>query len=174
MLGLKFDLPTITILPIALMLDLTTIALAFFLLDDMGICEIIGLLFIDIPLFIIGTGSIGGRGRMKGNITKVQNTIVKNLRGPLGALGTLFAELIPILDILPLWTVYAYLCLADISEIPIIGRLLQPENRQRITSYPIIETEESATPDLQIEELATSAPEISSEYAEDRNGTPSI
>lgn len=110
MLGLKFDFPTLTILPLALILDLATIIVTFFALDDWGICEIIGLIFIEVPLLLLGVGSIGGKKQMT-------NKMVKTLRGPIGGLSTLFAELIPAIDWLPLWTVYVYICLADLSEV---------------------------------------------------------
>lgn len=157
MFGLKFDLQTITILPIAIMLDLTTIILAIFLLDDAGVCEIIGLLFIDFPLFILGTGSIGGKAAM-------QNKIVKTLRGPVGGLSTLFVELIPYIDILPLWTIYAYICLADLSELPIIGKLVNPSKGQSIRSYPVSVNEDSTTLDLGNGEWITATPIANSEY----------
>ncbi|MDD5098395.1 MAG: hypothetical protein PHD31_01600 [Candidatus Pacebacteria bacterium] len=100
MLHIKFSPEALFMLPFAIGLDLVGIILICFGLDDFGITDILGIMFINVWLLMRGKKPVSSQ-RKKG----VTNNLKKAFTHKWGkfALPT-FTELIPYVGALPMWT----------------------------------------------------------------------
>jgi hypothetical protein len=97
---------TLLMFPLAVGIDLASIILACFLLDDFGLLDIIGTTFIGGWLFFRKgkTGALKDRG---GDIRRLFTGKFSKFLVPI------FGELIPYLGVLPFWSLSAYFTLTE-------------------------------------------------------------
>ncbi|MDD3292665.1 MAG: hypothetical protein PHI45_03535 [Candidatus Pacebacteria bacterium] len=104
MLGLKINPELIIIFPFALMLDAIGIILVCFGLDDVGITDTIGLVFLGSWLWF-----------RKGIKVKIDR---KDFKRGFKFLGATIGEYIPYLGALPFWTITVFFTLKESNEGP--------------------------------------------------------
>ena len=109
MFNIKLTPETITILPLAIGLDLVGIILICFGLDDFGTTDIIGIVFINSWLLFRGSRGVDveKRNGTKGKIKKVFKGKTSKFVVPS------FLELIPYIGALPCWTLSVLFNLSD-------------------------------------------------------------
>lgn len=100
----KFSAETFLILPLAIGIDLVSIILVFFLLDDFGLLDIIGTVFIGTWLFF-----------KRGKIPKRRGSFLRRIfTGKWNKFLTpIFGEIIPYLGVLPFWSLSVYFQLTE-------------------------------------------------------------
>ena len=112
MLGfnIKFSPESLAMLVLAVGIDMAGIVLLLCALDDFGLLDTVGIIFINSWLLIRGEKSMGQgkKGKMKQLKSLFTNKYLKF------ALPT-FTELVPYLGALPMWTI-TVLCNLDVEE----------------------------------------------------------
>jgi hypothetical protein len=99
MFNIKLTPATIFMLPLAVGLDVAGILLLCFGLDDFGITDAIGIVFIDTWLFFQGSRTVKGNRGLSGFFQKAFKGNVAKYVTP----TTL--EMIPYVGALPMWTI---------------------------------------------------------------------
>ena len=111
MFNIKFTPEAFFMLPFAVMLDLSGIILICFALDDFGITDAIGIVFINAWLLLRGKKSGDNQGQ--GKKGAMQN-IKKFFTGKQTKFLSGFVELVPYLgSILPMWTLTVFFNLTE-------------------------------------------------------------
>ena len=100
MFNIKLSPATLIMLPLAVFLDTTGILLLCFGLDDFGITDVIGIVFIDTWLFFQGSKTVKGEKGLSGFSKRIfkGNNVTKYVVPSA-------IELTPYLGSLPMWTI---------------------------------------------------------------------
>ena len=108
MFGLTFTPTAFFMLPLALGLDIVGIILVLCGLDDFGMTDVVGIIFVNTWLVLRNKKPLNVKGR-KGAINKVKKIFTGKWSK---FIIPSFGEIIPYLGCLPFWTlsVYCYLC----------------------------------------------------------------
>lgn len=128
---MKMSIDGIAILLLAILIDTISIILACFLLDDFWILDTLGAVIIGVWVFI-KSGSMPSR---KGN--NQGEKLIKRF------LGTTFAEIIPYLGALPIWSYTVYMTLRGELEEEEAMRMEEEEARYMEENPEEFEEEEA-------------------------------
>jgi hypothetical protein len=112
MFNIKFSPEAFFMLPFAVMLDLSGVILILFGLDDFGMTDAIGIVFINMWLLMRGK-KVDGDAQNQGK-KGAMNNIKKFFTGRETKFLAGFGELVPYVgSILPLWTLTVFLNLTE-------------------------------------------------------------
>jgi hypothetical protein len=109
MFNIKFTPESFFMLPFAIGLDLIGIILICFALDDFGIVDMMGIIFINAWLLLRGKKGFEAKGK-KGAINSIKGAFTGKTSK---FFVPSFAELIPYVGALPFWTISVILNLSE-------------------------------------------------------------